>query len=177
MVGDVGCPGCGVALPPSGWLPDRRLNASPECWQVHGEVMGLEYQHPELVRRFHQLTVDAYGAQHAGGPTKQIRVAYSLVGLYLALDCGFSGLQVRDAHQQMGKPAPWWPAFPRPAQTGALTVLDVAAAGARAGSVEGHARLVAQWAGQVWAAWAEQHVDVAELARQLGLRGAPTPGQ
>ena len=52
---------------------DPRRNASPECWQLHGEVQGYGLRHPWLVRDLHQLGVDAYAAQHAprdprGGP-------------------------------------------------------------------------------------------------------------
>ncbi len=85
------------------------------------------------------MTVDAYGAQHAGEPTGRIYVAYSLVGLYLALERGWSGIQARDFHGRMGRPAHDWPAFVRPPTTGDVTVADVVAAGARAGSPDGHA--------------------------------------
>ena len=165
----VACPGCGLTAPPSGWTLDRPLNASPECWQVHGEVVGFEVEHLAALGRFHQLTVDAYGAQHAGGPTKPIYVAYSVVGLHLALERGLTGVQVRTAHQRMGRPAPSWPAFPRPAQTGRLTVADLAGSGARRRSVEGHAELVTRWAGEVWQAWSASHADAAALAAQLHL--------
>jgi len=81
----------GSAFPPAACSWDRKLFASPECWQVYGEVAGFELAHPELVGRFHQLTVDAYGAQHSGGDGRGIRIAYSLVGLHLALDRGLPG--------------------------------------------------------------------------------------
>jgi Family of unknown function (DUF5946) len=123
------CPGCGLRLPATGLSWDPKLFASPECWQVYGEVAGCELAHPELVGRFHQLTVDTYGAQHSGGDGRGIRIAYSLVGLHLALDRGWSGLAVREAHQGMGRPQPSWPAFLRPAAVGTLTVLEVGLAG------------------------------------------------
>ncbi len=40
--------------------------------------------------------------------------------------------------------------------TGALTVGDVVAAGARIGSLDGHAVLVELWARSVWDAWGGQ---------------------
>ena len=49
------CPGCGATQPATGWTMGRALNASPECWQCHGEVVGFELGHPSLVGRFHQL--------------------------------------------------------------------------------------------------------------------------
>jgi len=41
MSGATTCPGCGLELPASGLPWDRRRNASPECWQLYGEVQGL----------------------------------------------------------------------------------------------------------------------------------------
>jgi Family of unknown function (DUF5946) len=100
MSGATTCPGCGLQLPASGLPWDRRRNASPECWQLYGEVQGLALSHLELVRDFHQLTVDAYAAQHApregGGDVPPISVAYALVGLHLALDYGVSGIEIRE---------------------------------------------------------------------------------
>jgi hypothetical protein len=171
MSGWTTCPGCGLQLPASGLPWDPRRNASPECWQLYGEVQGFALHHLELVRDFHQLTVDAYAAQHAprevGGDVPPIWVAYALVGLHLALDRGVSGIEVRAAHQRMGKPEPSWPRLPTPERTGAMTVFDVAAAGAMVGSVAGHAKAVRAWAAAVWQAWAAQHATVAALADRL----------
>lgn len=161
------CPGCELRASPGGIPLDRPLNASPECWGLHAELVGFELSQPALVGRYHQRTVDAYGAQHAGPPTGRIRVAYSLVGLHLALDLGWSGARVREAHQRMGRPDESWPEFPRPSATGALTVADVVAGGARIGSVEGHGILVERWASSVWEAWAQHHAAVRELAGRL----------
>jgi hypothetical protein len=117
--------------------------------------------------------VDSYGAQHAGDDARSIRVAYSLIGLFLALERGRDGLQVRHAHQRMGKPDPSWPAFDRPSDLGAITVLDVAEAGVRADSVAGHADAVGRWAQSVWRAWSAQHRAAATLAERL--LGDPWP--
>ena len=171
MSGSTICPGCGLELPASGLPWDRGRNASPECWQLYGEVQGFALNHRELVRDFHQLTVDAYAAQHGpcdgGGDVPPISVAYALVGLHLALDRGASGMEVRTAHQRMGKPDPSWPRLPTPERTGGMTVFDVAAVGAMIGSVTGHAEAVRAWATAVWQAWAAQHAAVAALADRL----------
>lgn len=172
----VPCPGCGAVFPDDDLPPERRLNASGACWAQHGEVVGFELQDLSLVRDLHQLTVDAYGAQHAGGPTRPITIAYALVGLHLALDLGIPGVRVREAHSRMGKPDGSWPSFPRPASTGSLTVVDVARAGAWAGSSSGHRSLVLAWAADVWDAWAPVHADVAALSlRLLGPLGLLRP--
>ena len=85
------CPGCGVQQPGSGWDWDPSVNYSPECWQLYGEVTGFELGHLELLR-LHQMTVDAYGAQHVPGDGRGTRAAYSLVGLHLALERGLTGV-------------------------------------------------------------------------------------
>jgi Family of unknown function (DUF5946) len=85
MSGSTTCPGCRLRLPASGVPWDRHRHASPECWQLYGEVQGFALGHRELVRDFQQLTVDAYAAQHAprqvSGDVPPISVAYALVGL------------------------------------------------------------------------------------------------
>ena len=83
------CPGCGLRAHTGSGIPTGRLNASADCEAIYGEVIGFASEHLELLR-LHQLTVDAYGAQHPGPPTKPIRLAYSLVGLHLALELGIS---------------------------------------------------------------------------------------
>jgi Family of unknown function (DUF5946) len=92
-------------------------------------------------------------------------VAYALVGLHLALDRGVPGVEVRAAHQRMGRPDASWPRLPAPRQRGELTVLDVAAAGAMVDPPVGHARAVRAWAAAVWQAWAAEHAAVAALTR------------
>ncbi|MGT2427328.1 DUF5946 family protein [Amnibacterium kyonggiense] len=147
------CPGCGLVLADAVAVEPARLHATPACEAVLHELLGFEFQHPVMLR-YHQLTVDAYGAQHAGAPTAEIRVASSLAGLWLALEHGFSAEEVRAVHRGMGSPTPSWPRFepPSPPQRW-LTALDVAEAGVRQGSIGGHARAAGQWAESVWGAW------------------------
>jgi hypothetical protein len=163
------CPGCRVELPSSGLPAEARHNASAECWMLYGEVTGFELEHVAALGRFHQLMVDAYGAQHAGEDGRAIRVPYSLVGLHLALERGRSGIEVREAHRRMGRPTASWPDFRRPADRGAVTVLQVAEAGVRVGSVAGHADLVRRWAEGVWQAWSAEHEATAALCARLSL--------
>src|SRR5450759_1993696 len=102
------CHGCGAALPRTRWALDLDLRASPECWHAFGLVTTFASRHPDL-DRWHQLTLDAYGAQHAGDPTPAIDVARSLVGLQLALEQGFDGPTVGEVRRRMGRPQAWWP--------------------------------------------------------------------
>ncbi|MBW4043030.1 MAG: hypothetical protein HIU86_13075 [Acidobacteria bacterium] len=161
------CPGCGLILPGPTVGADARLHATPACEAVLHEVLGFEFQHPVMLR-YHQLTVDAYGAQHAGGQAPGIRVAYSLAGLWLALEHDFTAEDVRAVHRRMGHPTSTWPAFepPVPPQQW-LTVLDVADAGVRQHSDGGHARAANRWAESVWDAWLEGSPGVDDAVEAL----------
>jgi hypothetical protein len=163
------------------------LDASAECAAVHAEVLGLQFQHP-VMRRYHQLTVDAYGAQHTGGSTPRIRVVYALTGLWLALEHGFSGEDVRAVQRRIGEPAAGWPTFaPPPAGQSWTTVVDVAQAGVRIGSNAGHAHAVQRWAEDVWGVWLEHapgtddavedllRTTFLEVGHQEGLHGTIGP--
>jgi len=161
-------PGCGAQLSPNvSPRVEHSLNASPACYALDMEVTAFELRHGWLVGRCHQMTVDAYGAQHAGQTTRPIRVAYSLVGLHLALDRGLTGIQVRDAHSRMGKPDATWPSFARPSGFADRSIVDVARAGVQANSPEWHAAAVLEWAKAVWAWWEPAHRDVQRLTEKL----------
>jgi hypothetical protein len=160
------CPGCGLQLPAEAVVRDHRVNASAECVRVYAEVAGFASQHLPLLR-LHQLTVDTYGAQHGGGAAPPIRLAYSLVGLHLAFECGLAGDQVRAAHQRMGKPDSSWPGFPQPLDVGVVTVMTVAEEGLMVDSVAGHQAAVRRWAEVVWQAWRPERDQVVGLTRRL----------
>jgi Family of unknown function (DUF5946) len=171
LIGWTTCPGCGVDLPANDWVPRTSAGASAECQELLAEVQGFELGDMTLVRDFHQMTVDVYAAQHAPAPAdpSSLQPAYGLVGLHLALDHGVAGVDVRDAHQRMGRPDGSWPVLAPPTDRGQVTVFDVAAAGLVAGSVEGHGAAVRRWAETVWLAWGHAHAAVAALSRRLGL--------
>jgi hypothetical protein len=167
------CPGCGLVLLGDPAAEPARLHASPECEAVLAEVLGFEFQHPVMLR-YHQLTVDAYGAQHAGEGAPRIRVATGLAGLWLALEHDFSAEEIRAVHRRMGHPTAAWPAFAPPSPDRRwVTVLDVAEQGVRAQSGSGHAHAVEQWAESVWSAWSDAvpgiHDRVESMLRSIFL--------
>jgi hypothetical protein len=155
----VACPGCGVVLPGDPDVPTPRPGASPACWSLYGEIAGYEALHVAQLGRYHQLMVDAYAAQHPTAGGSGIGLAFALVGLHLALDEGWRGDQVRDAHQALAAARTSWPTFDPPVSNGSMTVFDVA----MAGSSEGHAALLQRWAADVWAAWRDQRDAVVRL--------------
>ena len=74
---EVPCPGCGLRMPASENASyDGYYNTSGECWSVFTEVLGAEYDNPFIFGKAHQLTVDTYAIQHAGGehPDKSVMI-------------------------------------------------------------------------------------------------------
>jgi hypothetical protein len=134
----------------------RQTNASPACWHRFTQVLSYETEHLARLGRYHQLTVDAYGAQHAGAPSPPISTAFGLIGLYLALEHGWSGTAVRAAHQFLAQRYSTWPSFRLCADGPVLTVADVA------GSItpDEHASRVQAWARSVWNSWGPEHLQV-----------------
>jgi hypothetical protein len=158
----VECPGCGLKLPDQKLEANARHNASGECWQLCGELAAyhLSRNDPTFI---HQLAVDAYGAQHSGGVTRNITTAYALIGLYLVLEHEYTGRQVQRAHMLLAKKRITWPRLDPPESPGALTVQDVLQAD------PGHERdaMLMKWALSVWLAWEKAHEWVRKVSKDL----------
>jgi hypothetical protein len=153
------CPGCGLGMPHGRTTYDGYFHASPECWSVFTEVIGAEFGNAPLFGLVHQLTVDSYAVQHAGGPHPDKSVDVHLVGLHLVLARGLRPVDVPPRLQRLASATREWPHFDPPASRGTLTVADVALAGP-----EAHASTVCRWAEETWQRWREHHDAVAALA-------------
>ncbi len=158
------CPGCGLEMPKAPAASyDGYFNTSPECWSVFTEVIGVEFGDAVVFAAAHQLTVDAYAVQHAGGPHPDRSVGIHLSGLHLALEQGLPPVKVARRLQAIGVSVTasddGWPHFSPPPRRGRATVLEVALAE----GPEDHVRQVRAWAEEVWAAWSEVHEVVARL--------------
>lgn len=121
--------------------------------------------HPDRERFVHQHIVDAYTAQTAGSETKPIGLLYALVGLYLALERGYTGKEVQRAHMDLARDKTDFPALSLPERRGALAVDDILripAGAARDGAIM-------DWCREVWAAYAADHAAVADYCARRGL--------
>ena len=156
------CPGCGIEMPRSELHYDRKFNASAECWSLYEEVLTAEYQNAVLFGQVHQLTVDAYAVQHAGGVHPDKSVCIHLAGLCLVLEGGVAPVEVPPRLQVLARRASW-PHLVPPAERAILTVYDVALAD----SPESHARRVREWAAQVWQVWAPHHATARAWAQDV----------
>jgi hypothetical protein len=153
------CPGCATLLA-GGALPYRGYyNSSAECWAEYTRVLAVEYQDAVLFGQVHQLTVDAYAVQHAGGAHPDKSVCVHLVGLHLALERGFDSVDIPARLQQVSGAISTWPHFELPSVRSQVTAHDVA----QAKSTREHAELVRRWASQTWEAWSAHHSAVAAL--------------
>jgi hypothetical protein len=160
------CSGCGLELPNRHIdLPDR-FNASGECWQLFSDLSfyTVSKQDAEFI---HQYAVDAYEAQHAGGKTRNITAAFGLIGLYLALEKGYTGKQVQQAHMQIAKIRKDWSRLEPPVRPAQLTVMDVLKA------PDGMEKdtMIRQWMKAVWENWADRQMRVREATDALLGRG------
>ena len=57
-------------------------------------MLAREFQNAPLFGQIHQLTVDAYAVQHAGGRHPDKSVCVHLVGLYLENELGIKSTDV-----------------------------------------------------------------------------------
>lgn len=144
---------------------DGYFNASPECWSVFTEVIGAEFSNAVLFGQVHQLTVDAYAVQHAGGPHPDKSVAVHLTGLYLMIERGIPPASVPPYLQALATRVREWPHFdPPPVDIWRSTIFDVAMA-------DDHTGAVRTWSAAVWKGWSPQHESIAQfVAAHLDMR-------
>ncbi|HEU4711110.1 MAG TPA: DUF5946 family protein [Pyrinomonadaceae bacterium] len=155
------CPGCGLSMPPRKTnTADCYYNTSTECWDLYTEVLGTEYSNAFLFGQVHQMTVDAYAVQHAGGPHPDKSLDVHLYGLYLALEKGIKSPYIPPLLQQIVPSIGGaWPHYDPPTKRAAITVFDVAICD----STECHIKTVREWAQAVWDSWSDYHAEVAQL--------------
>jgi len=167
------CPGCGLEMPPGGTLYPGYYHVSAECWSVYMEVLAREFGNAVLFGQAHQLTVDAYAVQHAGGAHKPKSVCVHLVGLELQLEHGIASPDVPRRLQRLAASRPDWPRLDPPEVRWRHTVLEVALVD----SPLEHAARVRAWAAEVWDAWGEcRAVTAPWVALCLGAEPAARGG-
>ena len=111
------CPGCGLVMPKRESATSHGYyNASPECWLVYTEVLAAEYSNAVLFGQAHQLTVDTYAVQHAGGPHPDKSVDVHLCGLHLVLQQGWKPVTVPPILQRIAGVIEAWPHYDPPPQ-------------------------------------------------------------
>jgi hypothetical protein len=156
------CPGCRIRLPNKNLFTPDRLNASGECWELHGELTAYNISISDK-DFFAQHSVDTYGAQHSGNNVKPINTAFSLIGLYLAIEKGYTGRQVQLAHMELGRKKFPWPEFEAPSDPGPVNISHVLQ------ETPGNLRreMIKKWSASVWQAWEKEHTWTRNKTDQL----------
>ena len=163
------CPSCGVTAEDSGDPAPEEHVASAACWAVYGQVLARSYTDPAY-RAVHQIAVDAYTAQHAGGTSRREvqAVALCLMTLCLFVEDGVDPAMGPALHKRMVAHRPEFSWLAPPRQNHLMTVGDVLTAS----DADQHCRLVREWGRQVWQAWAPHHATVRAYNVQA-LRAPP----
>jgi hypothetical protein len=151
------CPGCGDQHPVGAMPYTGDYHASAECWQQFTAVIGDEFADASLFVRCHQLTVDAYAAQHAGGRHRDKSVAVHLAGLHFAFVRRVPPARIAPLLQRLARGVTLWPRFTPP--TGWRCTIAAVARGDR----HRHADRVLAWATEVWNAWQPAHAVIADF--------------
>jgi hypothetical protein len=151
------CPGCGLKMAKTSRPTlHKYFNSSPECWSVCTEVFEAEYSNPLLFAQVHQLTVDTYAVQHAGGQHPDKSVAIHLSGLHLIWDRGIHPTAIPSIHQRLARMVRSWPHFAPPESITSFTVFDIPLS-------DSHATAVKEWSRIVWKAWSAHHAAIGQF--------------
>ncbi|MEH7505823.1 DUF5946 family protein [Neobacillus drentensis] len=156
------CPGCGLSLIAQQLEWTHQYNATGECYQKYSEL-SLYTMSLQDVNFIHQHAIDTYSAQHAGDAMKNITVVYSLIGLYYAIEYGFSGKQVQRVHILLSQQKTNWPALQTPKKEYSLTVADVL----KEEPGEGREMMLKKWMLDVWECWEHQHNWIKNVTNTL----------
>jgi hypothetical protein len=154
------CPGCGLELKSDNQALDKHYNASCACRQLYDELSSFTLSIRDNYF-IHQLVVDTYAAQHSGLNVKPITTAFSLIGLYLTFERGYTGKEVQRAHMILGKAHRQWPLINPPKERASLTVLDVV----RGLTGENYRERLDAWGKSVWLLWSPQHENISKLVK------------
>lgn len=162
------CIGCGVILPNFIGPTHEYLESSPACWSKYSEVLAREYAAPELFRRVHRLTVDAYAVQHPGRPSAQSiqSVATHLISLCAVLEGGSSNEWATNLIRESVRIKGRFVWLQPPSYMGSSTVLDVW----DTKETGAHEKAVRYWASSVWAAWSQHHATIRQWSHSIKTR-------
>lgn len=118
--------------------------------------------HPDRIYFIHQHIVDAYQAHMANETTKPIGLIFSLIGLYLFIEKGYTGRQVQLAHMKLSNNKQAWPTIELPQLRGNITAKDVL----QAQPGMDRDAMIKKWCASVWAAYESSHHTIRSLVKK-----------
>lgn len=151
----VACCGCNGLFPEADGPTHPYMPSSPGCWAAYGQVLAREYADYPAFGGAHRLTVDAFAAQHPGGPAPEnVRsVGFHLCRLCLLLERGLDPARANAAIVAIAAHKSRFTRLPAPSGLGTVTVADVLASA----GPEAHRAAVRRWAASVREAWGPCH--------------------
>lgn len=117
--------------------------------------------HPDMLYFIHQHIVDAFQAQNADKNTKPIALIFSLTGLYLYLEKGYTGKEVQQAHLKLAQNKKEWKILELPEKRGIITVSDVL----KSPAGEQRDKMIKEWCVSVWDAYRNWYETIENLAQ------------
>ena len=93
--------------------------------EQYNQLLFYTLSHPDPAFFIHQYAVDAFAAQNADANTKNITLVYAVAGLYLAVERGFRGKEVQNAHLIFSKDKSDMPRIILPENRGEITIKNV----------------------------------------------------
>lgn len=130
--------------------------------EPYKQLLFYTLSHPDPEFFIHQYAVDAFAVQNAGENTKNISLVYALAGLYLALEKGYSGKEVQQAHLIFSKDKSNMPRMILSANRGKITVKNVLEAEAGIERDE----MIMRWCTSVWEACKNNRDAVISFCRR-----------
>ena len=94
--------------------------------------------------------------------TRPITAVFGLIGLYLALEKGYTGRQVQLAHMKIASRRKEWPRLQPPARREELTVMDVL----RDETDTEREKMLMKWAESVWMSWEPLHPWIRQITHK-----------
>jgi hypothetical protein len=129
--------------------------------EEYHEMAFYTLAHPDMEYFIHQHVVDAFQAQTADENTKPIAIIFSLAGLYLFAEKGYTGRMVQQAHIRMSQNKIPWPSVELPPYRGDITISDVLKTAPGAARDE----MIKKWVMSAWEAFRPSHQIIMSTVR------------
>jgi hypothetical protein len=156
-------PGCGDVLPLVDIPYAGYFHASDECWGSFSEALARAVADPTLDSAGHQVLVDGYAVQHAGGSHPDKSVAIHLTDLYLVFEHGVHPARVAPMLQRLADSVESWPRLEPPERISGTTASQIV----RAGDTPATLRLIRRLGEETWTLWGPHRGTVDGLAGRI----------
>jgi len=110
----------------------------------------------------HQNIVDTFIAQNADSNTKNIALFFSVIGLYLYIEKGYSGKEIQDLHTKIANTKKELPKLKIPKEKATITISNVLEARSE---IERNEK-IKEWSASVWEIFKDQKDIIENFLRE-----------